>query len=92
MLRLPKKPIIWLSIREQGIGKIVFYVNAINGGGAERVMVNLAKFFSENGYDTTLVTSFSGYMELSISADRKAFDIGRNGNKAIAHKEEHKQN
>ena len=40
------------------MSKIVFYVNAINGGGAERVMVNLAKYFSENGYDTTLVTSF----------------------------------
>ena len=38
--------------------KIMFYINAIHDGGAERVMVNLAKYFSENGYDTTLVTSF----------------------------------
>ena len=50
------------------MSKIVFYVNAINGGGAERVMVNLAKFFSENGYDTTLVTSFRDTWEYPLAA------------------------
>ena len=49
------------------MSKIVFYVNAINGGGAERVMVNLAKYFSENGYDTTLVTSFRDTWEYPLS-------------------------
>ena len=50
------------------MSKIVFYVNAINGGGAERVMVNLAKYFSENGYDTTLVTSFRDTWEYPLAA------------------------
>lgn len=36
------------------MGKILFYINAINGGGAERVMVNLAKYFSENEYETVV--------------------------------------
>ena len=38
--------------RENNMSKIMLYINAINGGGAERVMVNLAKCFSENGYET----------------------------------------
>ena len=48
------------------MSKILFYINAINGGGAERVMVNLAKYFSENGYETMLVTSFRDTWEYPI--------------------------
>lgn len=48
------------------MNKIIFYVNAINGGGAERVMVNLTKYFSENGYDTILVTSFRDKWEYPL--------------------------
>lgn len=47
--------------------KIMFYINAIHDGGAERVMVNLAKYFSENGYDTTLVTSFQDTWEYPLA-------------------------
>ena len=47
--------------------KIMFYINAIHDGGAERVMVNLAKYFSENGYDTTLVTSFRDTWEYPLA-------------------------
>ncbi len=47
--------------------KIMFYINTVNGGGAERVMVNLAKYFSENGYDTTLVTSFWNTWEYPLA-------------------------
>lgn len=47
--------------------KIIFYINAIHGGGAERVMVNLAKYFSENGYDTVLVTSFRDTWEYPLA-------------------------
>lgn len=48
--------------------KIMFYINAIHDGGAERVMVNLAEYFSENGYDTTLVTSFRDTWEYPLAA------------------------
>ncbi len=48
--------------------KIMFYINAIHDGGAERVMVNLAKYFSENGYDTSLVTSFRDTWEYPLAS------------------------
>ena len=38
--------------------KILFYINAIHHGGAERVMCNLATQFSEHGHTCVLVTSF----------------------------------
>ena len=47
--------------------KIFFYINILGNGGAERVMVNLAKFFSENGYDVTLITSFRVPVEYPLA-------------------------
>lgn len=58
------------SILQKGdndMKKIMFYINAIHDGGAERVMVNLAKYFSENGYDTALVTSFRDTWEYPLA-------------------------
>lgn len=46
--------------------KIFLYINAINGGGAERVMVNLAQALAEQGIDTTLVTSFRDRWEYPL--------------------------
>lgn len=37
---------------------LLFYINAINGGGAERVILQLAKHFADAGYRSVLVTSF----------------------------------
>ena len=37
---------------------LMFYINAINGGGAERVIIQLAHHFSLEGYESILVTSF----------------------------------
>lgn len=45
----------------------MFYINAIHEGGAERVMVNLTKYFSEIGYDTILVTSFKDIWEYPLA-------------------------
>lgn len=47
--------------------KIFLYINAINGGGAERVMVNLAQALAEQGIDTTLVTSFRDSWEYPLN-------------------------
>lgn len=55
--------------------KIMFYINAIHDGGAERVMVNLAKYFSENGYDTTLVTSFRDTWEYPVADSVKRLSL-----------------
>lgn len=38
--------------------KVMFYINGIYGGGAERVMTNLASSFAISGNDVILVTSF----------------------------------
>lgn len=37
---------------------LLFYINAINGGGAERVIIQLAHHFALEGYRSILVTSF----------------------------------
>ena len=38
--------------------KVMFYINGIAGGGAERVITNLANGFEEKGYQSVMVTSF----------------------------------
>lgn len=38
--------------------KVLFYINAIHHGGAERVIVNLSNIFVNRGIDVSLVTSF----------------------------------
>lgn len=40
------------------IMKVVFYINSLCFGGAERVVCNLATQLSESGYEVVLVTSF----------------------------------
>lgn len=46
--------------------KLLFYINAIHHGGAERVMVNLANEFSRRGYAVILVTSFYDKKEYAL--------------------------
>lgn len=38
--------------------KILFYINALGGGGAERAISNTASYFADHGWDTILLTSF----------------------------------
>lgn len=38
--------------------KLLFYINSIHHGGAQRVMLNLANQFASHGYEVILVTSF----------------------------------
>lgn len=45
--------------------KLLFYINYIHHGGAERVISNLATQFSENGHEVLLVTSFKDVWEYS---------------------------
>ena len=46
--------------------KVVFYINAIHEGGAERVMINLARQFAGGGVETLLITSFVDTWEYSV--------------------------
>ncbi len=45
---------------------LMFYINSLNSGGAERVILQLAYLFSKHGYRAVLVTSFKGENEYSI--------------------------
>lgn len=51
--------------------KILFYINAIHYGGAERVMCNLATQFSEHGHECVLTTSFRDDWEYSFGKEVK---------------------
>ena len=53
--------------------KIMFYINAINGGGAERVMVNLANCLSSWGYEALFVTSYPAEGEYPLRAEVRRF-------------------
>ncbi len=47
--------------------KIMFYINVIDSGGAERVITNLASHFASNGVDVVLVTSFRCPVEYALN-------------------------
>ncbi len=47
-------------------GTLLFYINAIHEGGAERVILQVAKHFAESGYKSVLVTSFVDENEYSV--------------------------
>ena len=49
--------------------KLAFYINSIRGGGAERVITNLATYFSNNDHEVILITSF--YSEWEYPYDEK---------------------
>ena len=46
--------------------KILFYINTIHFGGAERVMVQLTRRFAGNGYEAVLVTSYPEEKEYTV--------------------------
>jgi len=48
--------------------KVAFYINAINGGGAARVMTVLANQLSDNGHDVILITSYPCEREYRLGA------------------------
>jgi glycosyltransferase involved in cell wall biosynthesis len=57
------------------MSKLLFYVNTLGHGGAERVMVNLANAFSSQGFECTLVTSFPLEWEYECSEDVKRINL-----------------
>lgn len=58
---------------------IAFYIGSLNKGGAERVFVNLAEYFSSLGYRVTMVTQYQKENEygLPAGAERIISDIAR---------------
>lgn len=55
--------------------KIMFYINTLNTGGAERVLANLANEFVKNNQEVIFVTSFSTKKEYELSTDIKRINL-----------------
>lgn len=55
--------------------KLLFYINAIHDGGAERVISSLASAFSTHGYQVILVTSFRGDWEYTLNPNVKRLSL-----------------
>lgn len=48
------------------IKKIYFYINTLSRGGAERVCIQLAKFYYSNGVDARIITSYEDEFEYDL--------------------------
>lgn len=55
--------------------KILFYINALNGGGAERVMSNLSSQFADKGYEVLFATSYPADGEYELNKKIKRFNL-----------------
>ena len=55
--------------------KVLFYINGIGGGGAERAMANLANGLSAMGHEIILVTSFPREQEYALSGNIKRYNL-----------------
>ncbi len=55
--------------------KILFYINALGRGGAERVMCNLATTFSEHHHECIIATSFSVDKEYNVGNNVKRISL-----------------
>ena len=53
----------------------MFYINSISTGGAERVIVNLANYFAENGYESVLVSSYYSSHEYSLCSSVRRLSL-----------------
>ena len=58
--------------------KIVFYTNDIGDGGAQRVLVNLANNFAEDGNDCVFVSSFDGEKHYKLNEKVKYVPLFEN--------------
>lgn len=60
--------------------KIMFYINTLNTGGAERVLANLANDFAKKNHEVIFITSFSTKCEYSLCANIKRINLDKHNN------------
>lgn len=58
--------------------KIGFYINVIGGGGAERVVANLANQFSEDNNEVVIITSIRHEREYTLNECVKRYNLEEN--------------
>ena len=51
--------------------KLLFYINILSGGGAERVVANLSNLFQEEGNNVILVNTYATSNEYEVSKNVK---------------------
>ena len=52
------------------MGSVAFYIGSLKKGGAERVFVNLATYFLEQGCNVTMVTQYKKENECSETSSK----------------------
>ena len=55
--------------------KLLFYINVLSGGGAERVIANLANFFADDENDVGIVTSYVTEREYAVMNSVRRFNL-----------------
>ena len=58
------------------VRKIVFHLNCLEQGGAERVVTNLANRFAKEGYQVIIATEWYGENEFQIDSDVRRVHVG----------------
>ena len=56
--------------------KIVFHLNCLEQGGAERVVTNLANRFAKEGYQVIIATEWYGENEFQIDSEVRRVHVG----------------
>lgn len=56
--------------------KILFHINSLGKGGAERVVSVLSRYFAQDGYEVVIVTLWRAGEEYALSGAVKRIDLG----------------
>ncbi len=56
--------------------KVMFHLNTLERGGMERVVVNLASHFADDGYDAVVATEWTGEVEYDLPENVRRINVG----------------
>lgn len=59
----------------ENLPRVYFYINVLGGGGAERVITNLANMLAEDNYDVTMITSYEVEREYILTRNVRRLSL-----------------
>lgn len=59
----------------KNLPRVYFYINILGGGGAERVITNLANMLAEDNYDVTMITSYEVEREYILTRNVRRLSL-----------------